>query len=134
MNNLPINSSSVAGVILSKTVNTTKLLLLKRAKDNFWSHVSGKLEKDETAWQAILREIQEETSLEIEVLYAADYIEPFYDISTNTLMLVPAFVAIAPQDATLRLNDENTECRWCSLEEAKAIAPFPNQKALYEYV
>ncbi|MBK6960541.1 MAG: NUDIX domain-containing protein [Gammaproteobacteria bacterium] len=134
MSQTPVNSSAVAGVVLSTIGHTTRMLLLKRTKDGFWGHASGKLENNETAWQAILREIREETSLEIEALYAADYIESFYDIPANTLMLVPAFVAIAQQNATPRLNDENTEYRWCSREEAKAIVPFPNQQALYEHV
>ncbi|ETJ95142.1 mutT/nudix family protein [Vibrio parahaemolyticus EKP-008] len=32
------------------------------------------------------------------------------------------------------LNEEHTEYRWCSLEEAKQLTPFANQHHLYDHV
>lgn len=58
---IPIRSIAVSAVLLSEIEGELKILMMKRVKGNFWCHVVGKLEGNETAWQAILREIDEET-------------------------------------------------------------------------
>lgn len=87
MKSVPIDTSSVAGVILANIDNTMKMLLLKRAKEGYWCHVAGKLKKNETAIQAILREIKEETSLLTEDLFSADYTIRFYSLEQNNIFL-----------------------------------------------
>lgn len=66
--------------------------MLKRSKDHFWSYVSGSIEADETAIEAVIREVKEETTATIENLYSADYIVQFFDIKHNCLMVVPALL------------------------------------------
>ena len=60
---IPIRSVVVSSVLLSKIEGEFKILLMKRVKGGFWCHVAGKVELDETASQAILREIREETNV-----------------------------------------------------------------------
>lgn len=108
--------------------------MLKRTKDHFWSYVSGSIKADETAIEAVIREVKEETTAVIENLYSADYIVQFFDIKHNCLMVVPAFVAYLPADSDIVINEEHTDYRWCSLVEAKSLAAFPNQRALLEHV
>ena len=47
--------------------NELKFLILKRSKtkiyEHLWQGVAGKIEKGETAWQASIRELKEETGL-----------------------------------------------------------------------
>lgn len=133
-NKVPIHTTAVAAIALSKIAGETKVLMLKRAKDHFWSYVSGSIEADETAIEAVIREVQEETAAAIESLYSADYIVQFFDIKYNSLMVVPAFVAYLPTDVSITINNEHTDYQWCSLEEAKTLAAFPNQRALLDHV
>ena len=56
---IPIRSVVVSAVLLSKIESEIKLLLMKRIKGDYWCHVAGKVEENETASQAILREIKE---------------------------------------------------------------------------
>lgn len=134
MNNIQLNTAVVAGVVLAKLNGNTKMLLLKRHKDQFWSHVSGRIEANETAWQAFNRELTEETGCIPSALYSADYIEQFYDIPTNSIILVPVFVAYLPEPCEVMLNKEHSQYRWCCLNEAKSLTPFPNQHAAYSHV
>lgn len=60
-----INTSVVSGVVISTVGGAPKILLLKRAKEGFWCHVVGKIEPNETAWQAIMREVAEEAGIGI---------------------------------------------------------------------
>lgn len=92
---IPIKTSVVSGVALSKINGVIKMLLMKRVKGDYWCHVAGSIESDETGWQAIVREFREETQIEVSLLYNAQYIEQFYESSSNTIELIPVFVVVA---------------------------------------
>ncbi|MEM1153809.1 MAG: NUDIX domain-containing protein [Pseudomonadota bacterium] len=134
MNQIPISTSVVSGVILSELEDGYRLLLMKRTKDEFWCHVAGKLEEHELAWEAFVREVREETGLEVSELYSAEFLEQFYEPKQNCIHIIPAFVGLVSPGVEVILNQEHTEYAWCSLEEADNLAPYANQKALYHHV
>ncbi len=131
---IPIYSKVVSGVALSQVGGETKMVLMKRLKEGFWCHVAGKVEAGETGWQAIVREFLEETQIAVKELYNGEYLEQFYEPSKNRIEVIPVFVVICPPEQPIVLNPEHTEYRWCSLEEAKSVVPFPNQMALYDHI
>ncbi|MFA0035911.1 NUDIX domain-containing protein [Vibrio sp. 10N.261.52.A1] len=131
---IPLNTSIVAGVALSEIDGQTKMLLMKRVKGGYWCHVAGSIEAGETGWKAIVREFEEETKIEAKELYNAQFLEQFYEANVNVIQLIPIFAVLCPPDQAVELNHEHTEYRWCSLEEAKALAPFPNQHAVYDHI
>lgn len=131
---IPIRSIVVSAVLLSEIEGELKILLMKRVKGNFWCHVAGKVEDGETASQAILREIKEETAIQVQHLFSADYLEQFYEPSLNVIEVIPAFVGLCQPEQAVCLNHEHTAYQWCSLSEAKALAAFSNQRKLYDFV
>ena len=60
-----------------------KFLMLKRAEtkiyEHLWQGVAGKIEKGETAYQAAIRELEEETGLSPKNMFIADHISRFYE-------------------------------------------------------
>ena len=82
---IPIRSVIVSAVLFSDIEGEIKMLMMKRVKGDFWCHVAGKMEANETAPQAILREIYEETGIKPQQLYSADYLEQFYEASSNVI-------------------------------------------------
>ncbi|MEZ9487216.1 NUDIX hydrolase [Vibrio breoganii] len=131
---IPVNTSIVSGVALSKIDGETKMLLMKRVKGGFWCHVAGSIEHDETAVEAIIREFDEETQIQVTDLYNAQFLEQFFEASVNVIELIPVFVVLCSVNQEVDLNDEHTEYKWCSLSEALELAPFPNQHAVYKHV
>ncbi|MDK9736952.1 NUDIX domain-containing protein [Vibrio sp. D404a] len=131
---IPLNTSIVSGVALSEIEGQMKMLIMKRVKGGFWCHVAGSIENNETGWQAIVREFKEETEIDVQALYNAQFLEQFYEHYSNVIELIPVFAVVCPPDQEVILNDEHTEYRWCTLEEAKQLAPFPNQHAVYDHV
>lgn len=131
---IPLNTSIVSGVALSKIDGEVKMLLMKRVKGGFWCHVAGSIEEDETGIDAIVREFKEETQIEASNLYNAQFLEQFYEASVNVIQLIPVFVVMCPPEQEVVLNEEHTEYKWCSLEEALELAPFPNQHAVFKHV
>ncbi|ASG09086.1 DNA mismatch repair protein MutT [Vibrio anguillarum] len=131
---IPLNSSVVSGVAVSEIDGEMKLLLMKRVKGGFWCHVAGSIEQGETGIDAIIREFREETQIEVSALYNAQFLEQFYEASVNVIQLIPVFVVMCPPEQGVVLNEEHTEYKWCSLEEALGLAPFPNQHEVYKHV
>ena len=53
-------------LIIVYTENANQLLMLQRRDDPaFWQSVTGSLEQNETPYQAALREVREETGIDI---------------------------------------------------------------------
>ena len=131
---IPVRCKAVSGVALSTVDGETRMLLMNRVKGGFWCHVAGTVEAGETGWQTIIREFGEETGVAVSELYNGQYLEQFYEASLNTVEVVPVFVVYCPPNQAVTLNGEHTEYRWCTLDEAKALASFPGQKALYDHI
>ncbi|MFJ6208363.1 NUDIX domain-containing protein [Lysinibacillus sp. NPDC092081] len=78
MSEIPIRCTGVATVLLKRIENEYKVLLLKRATAvlrDAWCYIGGGIEKDESAWEAALREIKEETGIEKVTLYTSNKLE-----------------------------------------------------------
>ena len=131
---IPVNTSIVSGVALSEIDGEMKLLLMKRVKGGFWCHVAGSIEQGETGVDAIVREFDEETQIQVSGLYNAQFLEQFYEPNVNVIELIPVFVVLCPPEQEVVLNEEHTEYKWCTLEEALELAPFPNQHAVFKHV
>jgi dATP pyrophosphohydrolase len=127
---IPIRCYGVSVVVLRRTGRRYQVLLLKRSasSNGQWAQVAGKLESGETAWQAALREIKEETTLVPEALYSADLLEQFYEIGKDAIWVAPVFVAFVDRNAEVTLNDEHTEWKWMTPARAIATLPFQGQK------
>jgi len=105
--------------------------MLKRAKgkiyEGMWRMVAGKIKPNEKAWEACLREIKEETGLEIDELYSVPFINSFYEWETNKIHDIPVFLAITKESEVI-MNDEHNEYEWLYIDEAISRLEWPGQK------
>ena len=98
--------------------------------------VSGRLEKNETAWQAAVREIREETGLVPDTMYSSNKIEAFYEGNQNCINLVPVFVAFVNRESaevTLS-NSEHDDYKWVTAEEALDYLIWENHMELIKHI
>lgn len=104
-----------------------EFLVLLRAPERggYWHLPSGGVEPGETAEQAAVRELAEETGLrarlaplEIELTYEA----------THGRIRVDAFSALAPDDWEPVLDEEHVDLRWLPLDEALALLAYPEPR------
>ncbi|MGF1670420.1 MAG: NUDIX domain-containing protein, partial [Balneolaceae bacterium] len=74
-----------------------QFLLLKRSRDKIyegqWRMIGGKVEQNETYWQAALRELAEETKLKSNRFWSVPTVNHFYESSSDQIHLIPAFGA-----------------------------------------
>jgi 8-oxo-dGTP pyrophosphatase MutT (NUDIX family) len=107
-------------------------LVVLRAPERggYWHLPSGGVEKGETAEEAAVRELAEETGLHAP-LVALD-LELGYE-TANRRIRVDAFAASAPEGWEPELDEEHVDHRWCGLEEALATLAYPEpQEAVRE--
>ena len=133
---LPIRCYGVSSFLLKKNSDDYRVLLLKRKDtvEGIWAGVSGKIEEGEKAWQAVLREIKEETGLTPEKLYSADTCEQFYEIGKDSIWIAPVFVACVSGDTAVTINEEHSEFGWFTLEEAILEVSFPEQRRILRHI
>jgi len=110
-----------------------KMLLVKRADEegtwmpNKWALVGGGVEKGETPRQAVEREIEEETKLDIK-----KFINSFTLQLNSSNSIEYFFVCRFEGDPTeVNLNQENTRYGWFSVGEMKYLDTVPH---LLEYL
>jgi dATP pyrophosphohydrolase len=133
---LPIRCRVVSSFLLKKDKDDYRVLLLKRKQtiQGAWAGVGGSIEEGEKAWQAILREIKEETGLTPEKLYSADTCEQFYEIDKDSILIAPVFVAYVSDNAAVTINEEHSEFGWFTFEEAILKVSFPEQRRILRHV
>lgn len=117
---------------LRTTTKEHEVLLMRRTGSNAgeWCQIAGSIEPGETAWQAALREMREETALVPRRLYSADLCEQFYEVGTDSIWVAPIFVAYVDSEAAVRLNEEHSAYCWVSMDRAVELLPFPGQKTM----
>jgi dATP pyrophosphohydrolase len=136
MPDIPIRCFAVSVVVLRGSGAAAEMLLLRRTRSlaGEWCQVTGGIEAGETAWQAALREVQEETGLVLDRLYSADICEQFYEADRDAISLLPVFVGYAGLEDTVTLNPEHSEFRWVSIADALGMVPFAGQRAVIRHV
>lgn len=83
-----------------------------------WQLISGKIQSNETAWEAGLREIREETGIEPTEYYRIPEVSHFYRHEDDSVNMMIMFCAFAASDVQVQLNSEHTEFQWVPIEQA----------------
>ena len=110
--------------VFRRTKSGIKFLLLKRAKtkiyEHLWQGVAGKIEKNETAVDAIIREVKEETNLTIfNPVFLGNITHKYSHFGVN----ISLFKSFPKSIKTLNSYREH---RWIKLKD---ILNFPLPKA-----
>lgn len=136
MQEIPIRSFAVSVVVLRTDGTRHDVLLLRRTQTlaGEWCQVAGAIEPGEKAWQAALREVEEETGLALARLYSADICEQFYEADRDAISLLPVFVGFVRQGDAVRLNAEHSEARWVAFDDALRMVPFAGQRNVLRHI
>lgn len=114
-----------------------ELLQMKRSaaavvSPQTWQPVLGHIESRETAVEAVLREMGEETGLtrgDRLALWQLEQVHPFFIAATNSIYLCPRFVAEVGNQWEPVLNGEHDGHRWIDLIDADQFFCWPGQRA-----
>ena len=108
-----------------------KFLIMKRAKtkmyEHLWQGVAGKIEVGETAPEAAIRELEEETGFEPVRMFVADHVSKFYETHGDRINLVPVF-GIEVDREDVKISDEHCDFKWLDFETARDTLVWKGQK------
>ena len=121
---------SCGALVYRITQNGQKeLLFIKHRHGTHWSFPKGHMEEGENEVQTALREVKEETGLDIDL--EGDFRQSVeYYPKPNVKKQVVYFLGHARNDHVVRQEEEISEYKWCLLDEADTMVTFKNDKHL----
>ncbi|HPI37217.1 MAG TPA: NUDIX domain-containing protein [Ignavibacteriaceae bacterium] len=115
-----------------------EFLILKRAKDqvypNIWQMVTGKIKENETAKEAAIREIKEETGFLPISMWVVPNVNSFYSPQKDEICLIPVLLAEVENISKVVISDEHSNYRWVNYKKAKSLFAWPGQKRSLEII
>lgn len=132
-----ISPHCVSVFIVRQTVQGPYYLLIRRCGKYLpgtWQMISGGIIEGETAPQAALREVHEETGLIPLALYSADIVETFYMQSCDKITFVPVFVAFVKESEVSLSPTEHDAYEWLPYEEAKNKLVWSEQRRALSHI
>lgn len=109
----------IDAIILNE--NKSQVLLIKRgskAYHGMWGFVSGKVDWGEEIKETVIREVKEETNLDVEIV---KFVGRYYDKKgrhpTKTMICLPHICKVLGGE--LKAGDDASDAKWFSLEEVK---------------
>ena len=117
--------------VYRQTDDGLKFLLMKRnlnkIYEHLWQGVAGKIEDGETAPEAAIRELKEETGLDPVNMFVADHVSRFYEVHGDRVNLVPVFGMEVDSDEVM-LSEEHVDFKWVTIKEALNTLVWNGQK------
>lgn len=122
----------VVDVYLVHPGDEWRVLVLQRSAEGTrcplaWETVHGRIEPGERPEQAALREVQEETGLEVERLYNVTT-QAFYLHGFGSVQIAVVFAAFVRAPAPPILGPEHGRAEWLSVDDARARFAWPRER------
>ena len=131
---MPSVVSDIVDAYVVRRLNASvQFLLLQRsgevAMPHTWQGCHTQIDEDEPTLTAVIRAVKTYTGLNVSAVYAADYVNQFYDETRDLLVLAPVFAVNVHPQAPVDLSDDYRDAAWFSEAEAAARLPFAGQRA-----
>lgn len=105
-----------------------KILLLHRPQNSkepsYWQPVTGGIHAEESAEEACIRELQEETSIKLEIneiFQLENNIEVYLDAYDLLVRKTLFITKVIPPKTRIIMSEEHDEFRWVSIEEVDSL-------------
>ena len=122
---------SCGGIIFYKTRQNVKILLVKNNNGRYWSFPKGHIEDGETEQETAIREIKEETGLDVTLVNSFREISeycPFGKIRKRVVF----FLARAFTDNVKIQEEEIDSYIWVDLQQARKLCSYDNDLRIIE--
>lgn len=126
------------GAVVFKRDTDLKFLLLKHNNGGHWGLPKGHVEENETEHETAIREIKEETGLEVKIIYDGFRHEMEYSPFEGVMKKVVYFLAEVNDSEIKNQVEEIEECIWLDIYKAVDLVTYDNTKKLilsaYDYL
>ena len=120
---------SCGAVVFRRKDYKDQVLLIKHVNGGHWAFPKGHVENNETEEETALREIKEETGMDV-TLYT-DYrkvvtYSPKFDVTKDVVY----FVAVTDDSEPVRQEEEISRIKWVDMEDAINHVSYDNDKTV----
>jgi len=120
-----------AGAVIFNTETKEFLVLRKIYRSDYWEFPKGKIDKNETAEQAAVREVKEETNLDIKIIPGfKETIKYFFKEGSKFVNKDVIFFIAKTASKAVTISKEHTAFAWLSYEDALKTLTFKDSKNL----
>ena len=123
---------SCGALVFRQRGDKVELLLLKHRFGGHWSFPKGHVERGETERQTALREVKEETGLDIGLIDGFRQSVSYFP-RHNIKKQVVYFLGSALPDHVVRQEEEISEICWVEIGRAYEMVTFKNDKTLINH-
>ncbi len=127
-----INVGTIDVYLIHQRADGWRILALQRSLTTrcptAWETVHGRIEAGEEPERAALREVREETGLEVERLYNV-CVQPFYLYRTHAVELAVVFAAFVDPGLGVTLSEEHSRFEWLVPPRALERFVWPRERA-----
>ena len=127
-------ATSAGGIVVRYVAGRPQLVVGSRRRERdirTWTLPKGTPDRDETTEQTALREVAEETGLEVRITGPLDSIRYTFVQSGRRIHKTVHYFMMEPVGGDLARHDhEFDEVRWIDFDEAPAVLTFETERAL----
>jgi 8-oxo-dGTP pyrophosphatase MutT (NUDIX family) len=124
-----INEKSCGAIVYRKHHGNTEILLIKHVNSGHWSFPKGHVEANETEVETAIREIKEETGLD--VIIDPTFRETVsYSPKKDTQKVVVYFIAKARNYDFTPQEEEIADIKWVEIGHALSILTYENDRSI----
>ena len=128
------SATSAGGIVIRVTDGTPQLVVGKRRRERdgvTWTLPKGTPVPDETTEQTAVREVCEETGLEVRIVRPLDFIQYTFTMAGTRIHKTVHYFLMVPTGGDLSRHDhEFAEVRWIAFAEAATLLTFDTERAL----
>ncbi len=124
-----VNEKSCGAIVYRKFHGNTEILLIKHINSGHWSFPKGHVENGETEVETALREIKEETG--IDVIIDPTFRETVsYSPKKDTQKVVVYFIGKAKNYDYVRQIEEIADIKWVEIGRAGSVLTYENDRSI----
>lgn len=123
---------AAGGVVLRGEAGHLQVLLIATHGTRRWSLPKGRIEAEESAEIAAIREVQEETGIHAQVVAPIETVEYFFfgQRTHRYHKFVEYFLMVYERGDLVPQMSEVDAAQWCAIPEAVARLTYPNDRKL----
>ena len=122
-----LHEKSCGAIVYRKSHGNTEILLIKHINSGHWSFPKGHVEGNETEVETAIREIKEETAIDVMIDPTFRETVSYYP-KRDTLKTVVYFIGKAKNYDYIPQEEEISEIRWVDIGYASNILTYENDK------
>jgi 8-oxo-dGTP pyrophosphatase MutT (NUDIX family) len=133
-----VRATSCGGILLRVNDGATEICLGKRQRSmgrsgTTWSLPKGTPNNGESTDETALREVAEETGLEVRIVAPVGAIEYFFTQDGQRIHKTVHYFLMEPVGGSLEAHDhEFDEVRWMPIDEARRLMSFETERQIVE--